>query len=339
MSIGTVDRVIHKRGEVSESTRIRVQKLLEEYNYTPDIMASSLALKKPVRLAVLMPGGVDEHAFWKLPQSGIRKAMEELAHFNLSVETFQFNQFEPGDFLRCIRHFPFEEFQGLLFAPVFREESISFLNRCEKWNLPVVLFNSFLDVPSIRCFVGQDAFQSGYVAGRLIHYGMGDGGRVAIINMSARTDHYSHIVSREKGFRTYFETHGTASTELITFDLNGADDGTLTGQLEEACSEHDLDGLYVTNSRVHKVAEFLAGKDQRKARLVGYDLLPESVAYLRRGLIDFLISQKPDEQAFHGLSSLFYLVAFHREPEARRMLPIDIITRENLDYYQPLSYQ
>ena len=43
VSIGTVDRVIHKRGEVSLATRERIQKLLTEYNYTPDIIASSLA--------------------------------------------------------------------------------------------------------------------------------------------------------------------------------------------------------------------------------------------------------------------------------------------------------
>ena len=70
-------------------------------------------------------------------------------------------------------------------------------------------------------------------------------------------------------------------------------------------------------------------------RLVGYDLLPESVEYLKRDYIDFLISQKPEEQAFRGLSTLFNLVAFNREPEERQLLPIDIITRENLRYYKP----
>ncbi|TFH19676.1 MAG: LacI family DNA-binding transcriptional regulator, partial [Bacteroidia bacterium] len=67
VSIGTVDRVIHKRGEVSDSTRERIRRLLEEYNYKPDIHASSLALKKPIRLAVVMPGVANEHSFWDLP--------------------------------------------------------------------------------------------------------------------------------------------------------------------------------------------------------------------------------------------------------------------------------
>lgn len=337
VSIGTVDRVIHNRGEVSESTRKRVRKLLEEYNYKPDIHASSLALKKSIRLAVVMPGVANEHAFWNLPQSGIERALKELAHYNITVDTFYFNQFDRKDFTRCKKDFPYSEVQGVLFAPVFQEESISFLNQCETWKLPVVLFNSLLDVSSIRSFVGQDAFHSGYVAAKLINYGMDAGRDVAIINMSVRTDHYAHIVSREKGFRSYFEEHRDRLKHLLTIDLHGADDQSTKGQLMDACSKYDLAGLFVTNSRVYKVAEFLAQEGSEHVRLVGYDLLPESIHYLKQNYIDFLISQKPEEQAFRGLSSLFYLVAFHREPEARQMLPIDIITRENLSYYQPKS--
>jgi LacI family transcriptional regulator len=339
VSIGTVDRVIHKRGEVSDSTRERIRRLLEEYNYKPDINASSLALKKPIRLAVVMPGVANEHSFWDLPQSGIRRAMEELAHYNISVDTFYFNQFDRTDFIRCKKEFPFELVQGVLFAPVFQEESVSFLNQCEEWNLPVVLFNSLLDVPSIRSFVGQDAFHSGYVAAKLINYGMEPGRDVAIINMSVRTDHYAHIINREKGFRSYFEERNGRLNRLLTLDLHGADDRILKEQLIEVCSEHDLAGLFVTNSRVYKVAAFLAQQGDVNVRLVGYDLLPESIHYLKLEYIDFLISQKPEEQAFRGLSSLFYLVAFHREPEARQMLPIDIITRENLNYYQPKTHK
>jgi LacI family transcriptional regulator len=339
VSIGTVDRVIHNRGEVSESTRERIRGLLDKYNYKPDIHASLLALKKPVRLAVVMPNVLKEHTFWNLPQSGIKRALKELAHFNISVDTFYFSQFDRKDFVRCKNEFPYTEVQGVLFAPVFQKESVSFLSKCEEWNLPVVLFNSLLDVASIRSFVGQDAFHSGYVAAKLINYGMEPDRDVAIINMSVRTDHYAHIVSREKGFRSYFDEHSDRLKHLLTIDLHGADYQSMKGQLIDAFTKHDLAGLFVTNSRVYKVAEFLAQQGNKNVRLVGYDLLPESIHYLKQNNIDFLISQKPEEQAFKGLSSLFYLVAFHREPEARQMLPIDIITSENLSYYQPLTHE
>jgi len=337
VSVGTVDRVIHNRGEVSRVTRDRIRKLLLEYNYKPDIHASTLALKKTIRLAVVMPALVNEHAFWNLPASGIQRALKELTHYNIHLETCYFDQFDRHDFERCRKEFPFHLVQGVLFAPVFREESQVFLNQCGTWDLPVVLFNSLLEGPSVRSFVGQDAYQSGYVAGKLIHYGMESGQNAAIVNMSARTEHYAHIENREKGFRAYFQERTGREDHLLTFNLHGADDAHLKKQLIEACEEHEPAGLFVTNSRVYKVADILSQLGHRHMNLVGYDLLPESIHYLRMGTIDFLISQSPEEQAFRGLSSLFYLLAFQREPEPRQMLPIDIITCENLNHYQPKS--
>jgi len=335
VSIGTVDRVLHNRGEVSEATRRKVKKLLEEYNYKPDMMASSLALKREIRLAVVMPRVVNDHVFWKLPQSGIDRAVNELAHFNMSVVCHYFDQDESTDFKRMTTGFPYEQFHGVLFAPVFQKESISFLRRCEHHGLPVVLFNSLIESDAVKSYVGQDAFQSGYLAAKLINYGMEPRRDVAIINMATRSDQTAHILRREKGFRTYFEEHSGRLSRLLTIHLSGAEDQDLSGMLFQTLEEYDISGLFVTNSRVYKVAEFLASQGLMNIRLVGYDLLPESIDYLQRDYIDFLISQKPAEQAFKGLNSLFYLVAFNREPETRQMLPIDIITRENLKYYQP----
>ena len=226
----------------------------------------------------------------------------------------------------------------MLFAPVFREESIAFLERCAEASIPVVLFNSLLDTPAVRSYVGLDAYHSGYVASILIDYGMEQGRDLAIVNMSARKDHYAHIIEREKGFRAYFTSSESHPKHMISIDLNGADDLLLKEKLSEICASYDIAGLFVTNSRVHKVARFLSETKRDRVRLVGDDLLPENIAFLKQDGIDFLLSQKPEEQAFKGLNSLYNLVVFNREPAPRQWLPIDIITRENLPYYQPKSF-
>lgn len=337
VSMGTVDRVIHNRGEVSPHTRERIQKLLMEFDYKPDIAARSLALKRDIHLAVIMPKVVKDHTFWELPQRGIRRALKIQDHDHVTLHHFNFDQMNREEFMGIVEQFPYDTVEGVLFAPVFREESTRFLHYCSEKHLPVILFNSFLDTPSVKSYVGQDAFQSGFVAARLMDYGLEQGGDVAIVNMSARKDHYAHIVEREKGFRAYFENTRDRTTHIIGIDLHGADDIMLKEKLTETCAYHEICGIFVTNSRVHKVAHYLdeSGKDQ--VRLVGYDLLPENIRFLKQGRIDFLISQKPEEQAFMGLSSLYNLVVFKREPEAKQWLPIDIITRENLAYYQPKS--
>lgn len=339
VSIGTVDRVIHNRGEVSSSTREKIQLLLREFDYKPDIAARSLTLKREIHLAVVMPRFTNDHSFWKLPQKGIQKALKELSQYQIEIETFFFDQFDRKGFKSDMEGFPFGRVEGVLFAPVFHDESIDFLYRCERENIPVVLFNSSLEAPSVKSFVGQDAFQSGLVAARLIDYGLEPGRVLAIVNMSARKDHYAHIIERERGFRSYFADRTEQMNQLVTLDLNGEEEQILELRLDEICGKYDIAGLFVTNSRVHKVARCLAEKIPGKRRLVGYDLLPENIDYLEKGQIDFLLSQKPGEQAFIGLTSLFNLLIFNSEPEVKQWLPIDIITRENLRYYQPKSYE
>ena len=338
VSIGTVDRVIHKRGEVSPKTREKIQKLLVEFDYKPDIAARSLALKRDIHLAVVMPKVVNDHTFWKLPQRGIQQALDALDHDQVSIHSYYFDQLDRLGFSDILENFPYGAVEGVLFAPVLREESISFLERCAEASIPVVLFNSLLDTPAVSSYVGQDAYHSGYVAAKLIDYGMEQGRDLGIVNMSARKDHYAHIIEREKGFRAYFTSSESHPKHMISIDLNGADDLLLKEKLSEICASYDIGGLFVTNSRVHKVARFLAETKRDRVRLVGYDLLPENIEFLKKDGIDFLLSQKPEEQAFLGLNSLYNLVVFNREPAPRQWLPIDIITRENLAYYQPKSF-
>ena len=43
VSVGTVDRVLHGRPGVSENSKKRVEKILNELNYQPNMYASALA--------------------------------------------------------------------------------------------------------------------------------------------------------------------------------------------------------------------------------------------------------------------------------------------------------
>ena len=46
VSVGTVDRVLHNRPNVSPSAREKVEKALKEMNYQPNMYASALAYNK-----------------------------------------------------------------------------------------------------------------------------------------------------------------------------------------------------------------------------------------------------------------------------------------------------
>lgn len=85
VSIGTVDRVIHHRGEVSEVTRNRILKIINEYNYKPSFLASTLASKKLYTISVIIPKGDENNIYWDAPMKGIERAEAELKNLDLSL--------------------------------------------------------------------------------------------------------------------------------------------------------------------------------------------------------------------------------------------------------------
>lgn len=55
VSAMTVSKVINNTGKISEKTRVRVKKIMEEMNYVPNSMARSLVLQETKMLSLLIP--------------------------------------------------------------------------------------------------------------------------------------------------------------------------------------------------------------------------------------------------------------------------------------------
>lgn len=84
VSAGTVDRVLHNRGDVSVSSREKVQKVLDEIDYHPNMFAIGLAAKKHYHIVCIIPYYI-EHDYWYAVAAGIDRAAQELRPFNVGV--------------------------------------------------------------------------------------------------------------------------------------------------------------------------------------------------------------------------------------------------------------
>ena len=85
VSAGTVDRVLHNRGDVSRASRDKVQKVLDEIDYHPNMFAIGLAAKKRYHIVCIIPYYI-EHDYWHSVAAGIDRAAQELRPFNVGVE-------------------------------------------------------------------------------------------------------------------------------------------------------------------------------------------------------------------------------------------------------------
>ena len=67
--------------------------------------------------------------------------------------------------------------------------------------------------------------------------------------------------------------------------------------------------------------------------LIGYDLLKDNVELLKSGEVTYLIGQRPGLQGYCGVKKLCDDIVFKRPVEPMKYMPIDILIKENIDFY------
>ena len=97
VSVGTVDRVIHNRGRVSEENRKKVQAILEMVNYQPNLMARSLASKKQYHFLLQSPRLLLRRSREAISE-GIDKAASEMGSYNITITKLFFDQYDNKTF-------------------------------------------------------------------------------------------------------------------------------------------------------------------------------------------------------------------------------------------------
>ena len=102
VSVGTVDRVIHNRGRVSEENEKKVRAILEKANYQPNLMARSLASKKQYHFLAITPS-FKPGEYWEAISEGIDKAASETEFYNVNVTKLFFDQYDNHTFDAIVR--------------------------------------------------------------------------------------------------------------------------------------------------------------------------------------------------------------------------------------------
>ncbi|HWZ23455.1 MAG TPA: LacI family DNA-binding transcriptional regulator [Cytophagaceae bacterium] len=334
VSVGTVDRVLHNRGEVAQETRDLINKIIEELEYKPNIIASVLAMKKPFLIGILMPLPVEQDSYWKLHLNGIEAAVKEISLFGVSIQKYFF-EITSEESLRLqydqlLENRP----DAVLIVPVFGKAGKYVTDKLTEEKIPFSFLDTAFEGAGEHSFHGQDSYQSGYLAAKLMIYGISKETTVLMINVGC--DQYSqvHQANRIKGFKAYLSENNITETNIRTIDIPSASEQDVKKALTTAFFDYSfVKGLFVTGYEIHKVAKFVDEKKLGNIRMIGYDLLESNIHYLKKGTIDFLISQNPANQGFKGVMNLFNPLVLKQPLVPTTPMPIDIVTKENVDFY------
>lgn len=336
VSIGTVDRVLHNREGVSEKTRSKINRIIQELNYQPNILARRLASRKVLQFDILIPHISDESDYWQAPLSGVIQAEAELKQFGINIGKFFFDQNDKESFVKQAALILKRKVDGVLLAPFFIDESIEFTNTCKKQNIPFVFINSDIPHQDNLCYIGPNLFQSGYLGGHLIHYSIPEKSKILIVNISKEIKNYQHnrLLRKEEGLRAYFGNNQKKNT-ILKLDIRKTDNRSIEKNMSEIFSIHpDIKSVFVTNSRVGSVAAYIEKSNRKNIFVVGYDFLEDNIRFLNKGIIDFLICHKPVEQGYRGIMTLYQSLVMGSVIDKIYYMPIDIVSKENCAFYR-----
>ena len=305
VSVGTVDRVLHGRSGVSESSRKRVEEILKQLDYQPNMYASALATNKNYTYACLLPQH-EASEYWTAVEAGIREATATYSDFNIQAHLSHYDPYDYHSFEQASQQIVDMQPDGVLFAPTVPQYTQPFTDALNRLNIPYIYIDSNIKEQPALSFFGQNSHQSGHFAARMLMLLAGkDAQEIAIFRkINEGIVGSNQQERREIGFREYMKQNHPA---CHIWELN-------------------LHAAYI-------IGEYLQKKQLTDFNLVGYDLLQRNVECLKQGSIFFLIAQQPTLQGFNGIKYLCDHLILKKEVPHVNFMPIDLLTKENIDFY------
>ncbi|MDO4956530.1 MAG: LacI family DNA-binding transcriptional regulator [Bacteroidales bacterium] len=332
VSVGTVDRVLHGRPNVSEKSRIKVEEVLKRIDYQPNMYASALASNKYYKFFCLFP----QHKpgeYWTEVEKGVMRAQSKFNDFNISVEIFYYDPFDSQSFLKAAEQMQQREFDGVIINPTKVEVTSQFTEQLNEKEIPFVFIDS--NIPELHplSFWAQNSQKSGYFAARMLKL-LAPNSEVGIFRQVVS----GHVGSnqqleREEGFLQYMKEHHK-DTIIHTLELPAKNFGRQFDIMDKFFAEHkNMHCGICFNSKVFGIGEYLEKRHKKDFRLMGYDHLERNNECLRNGFVDFLIAQHPWKQGYGSVQILIDYLILKKEVMRYNYVPIELLTAENIEFY------
>lgn len=303
VSVGTVDRVIHNRGRVSEENRKKVQTILEMVHYQPNLMARSLASKKQYHFVAITPS-FTHGEYWEAISEGIDKAASEMESYNITITKLFFDQYNNKTFDDIVRNLLDEKVDGVLIATLFTDSVIRLSQELDRNEIPYVYVDSNIEGQHQLAYFGTESYDAGVIAARLLTDKISSTSDILMARIihSGKNDS-NQGKNRREGFCHYLkETGFTGNLHEVELKINDSVYNFI--KLDEIFEANaTIEGGIIFNSTCYILGNYLKARGMQKVKLVGYDLIERNTQLLSDGVITALVAQRPERQGYDGIKS------------------------------------
>ena len=335
VSVGTVDRVLHDRPNVSKAAREKVESVLRNTNYQPNMYASALAYNKSYTFYCIIPKHESE-AYWDEIEEGAIKACDARRDFHIDVKMMYYTRFDTATFTKICKECLNANPNGVIVVPSELSVTKKFTDKLHERSIPFILLDSYMPDLKPLSFYGQDSFCSGFFAAKILML-IASGEKEIMLMKQTKNGKVAskQQENREVGFRHYMQDH-FPKIKIIELDL----------PLDNCKEDYDkiLENFFTCHPNIHHcitfcskghiVGEFLLKTNRRDVQIMGYDMVERNAKCLRLGSISFLIAQHAFMQGYNCVDTLFKAIVLKTKVAPVNYMPIELLTKENINFYR-----
>jgi LacI family transcriptional regulator len=321
VSPATVDRVLNRRGGVSADKEKRVLAWARKLGLDRNI---SVRPTRTLRIGVVM--GHPSNPFYESLRVAFARANRLFFSSNIQIAVAYADALAPDHAAKVIADTARAADALVVTLPShpFMDETLRRIAATKP------LLAMVTDLPDISrlAYVGVDNHASGRVAGDLMGRFIGrQGGDVAIV-----TDLRNMVALRERevGFSSILEERHPGCRLVGVLDTLGRQDRAAILVRERIERHGPLAGLYVTSTGNRAIADVLLARGLAQATvMITHELTADRRALLKQGVIDVIIDQNPEHEAFTAIETLAHHFGRLEAPPTRLTTPFTLYFREN----------
>lgn len=329
VSRGTVDRVLHKRGNVSAKTYKKIMDIVDTFGYKPNAAAQNLTVKKKnIKIGIVMPSG--QNVFYVDVIHGLQEYAARLAEMGIKVFFRHINGYDPKQEIHEIDSLLEDGINGLIIMP-FSDDAVN--NKLEEvtgLGIPIVTIISDCEMGDKLCYVGSDFNKCGRIAAGLMgKFLKGEGSILVIIGSHKMLSHKQRLQSFSETIKKDYP-----SVKILDVVENYEDDFKSYSLIKEYFQKYDdIDAVYIIaggSFGACKAIKELAL--ERKPFVVCYEDMSEVREMLLEGIVDCAICQCRRQIGISALEIMrSYLVNRVKPHSKYNIIDVEIKIRESLD--------
>lgn len=341
VSPGTVDRILHNRGNVSAKRREAVEKALEEAGYKLNIHTSAVSYRKELKIVITTPTPVSG-GYWDKVWSGFDEALKEFADIDITCLRMPYDQFSQDSCENVFSEILGIKPDAVVIGPTFEQQTLDLCSRLDEATVPYVFVDAAIEGTSPQASFTTDQNICGALIGRLL-FPLGpmsnsseEVNSLAILSSRrSGSQRSNNSIKREDGLIRYLkENNMDIKLERCSFsatDIEGSE-----ADLRSFFESHpEIKNAAVLNSQGHIVAGVLKSMGRNDVKLISFENTDRNRLCLMDGSITALLCQRPSDQGFNAIHHLMEMFIYNTAPVVDpEPMPIDIVVKETLPCYR-----